>query len=169
MSAMNLVAWTGRYSPAFANRIRRWYVSYLVPFNRAAGIRVAEVDAVRARFRVHLKDRHRNRNVAGTVHGGAILALAETIHGVAVLWTFAPDKHRMFTKTAHIEYLAPGRGELSVEYCLSRNLRDRIERELAERARSEVTMESVVVDSRRKEIARLVATYVVLRPGTGNG
>lgn len=83
MSAMNLVAWIGRYSPALANRIRRWYVSYLVPFNRVAGIRVAEVDA--------------------------------------------------------------------------------------ERARSEVTMESVVVDSQRKEIARLSATYVVLRPGTGHG
>jgi len=166
---MNLVAWIGRYSPALANRIRRWYVSYLVPFNRAAGIRVAEVDAERARFRVRLKNLRRNLNVAGTVHGGAILALAETIHGVAVLWTFAPDKHRMFTKTARIEYLAPGRGELSVEYCLNRDLRDRIERELADRARSEVTMESVVVDSQRREIARLMATYVVLRPGTGDG
>jgi acyl-coenzyme A thioesterase PaaI-like protein len=153
-----------RVAPRFLNRVKRWYGNYFaVPANTAMGIRIVDVADDSSRVVVRLKDMRGNRNAAGTVHGAAIFALAETVHGTAVLWQFSPWRHRMFTKTAYLEFLAPGRGELVVEYSLSSELLDRIGRDLAEHGRSEVPAESLVKDLQGAEVARLTATYVVLR------
>lgn len=169
-SILKFAAWLDLRSPALAERSKRWYAGFLVPFNRAVGIRVVAAENVDgdARFAVRLKDRRSNHNAAGTVHGGAILALAETVHGAAILWRFTPDKHRMFTKSARIDYLTPGCGELFVEYRLSRELRERIESELAALDRAEVAMESIVTDGIGQHVARLNASYVILRRRTQN-
>lgn len=95
------------------------------------------------------------------MHGGVILALAETAHGVAVLWRFMPGRHSMFTKSARIEYCNPGRGELFVDYSAPAGLHDHLERELAASNRSKVELESVVTDAQGVTVAELYATYVV--------
>jgi len=131
------------------------------------GVRIVAVTADSSRVVVRLKNIRNNRNAAGTVHGAALFALAETVHGTAVLWQFPPTLHRMFTKTAYLEFLAPGRGELIAEYSLSRELLDRIGRELDEHGRSEVSTASCVRDRDGEVVAILSATYVVLRGRCG--
>lgn len=158
-----VASWLARRAPRWFDLAKRGYANYLaVPANTAMGIRIVEVAADSSRVVIRLKDRRKNQNAAGTVHGGVLFALAETVHGMAVLWQFSPLAHRMFTKTAHLEFLAPGRGELRVEYGLSRALLDRIRRDLAQ-GRAEVRAESCVRDRRGALVAKLSATYVVLR------
>jgi len=151
-------------APRFLNLIKRWYGNYIaVPANTVMGIRIAEVASDSSRVVVRLKNMRNNRNAAGTVHGAALFALAETVHGTAVMWQFSPILHRMFTKTAHLEFLTPGRGELVVDYSLSRDLLLRIGSELTEQGRSEISAESCVRDMAGEIVAKLSATYVVLR------
>lgn len=157
-------AGAGRRAPRLLALIKRWYGNYFaVPANTVMGVRIAEVAADSSRVVVRLKNMRKNRNAAGTVHGAAMFALAETVHGTAVLWQFSPLRRRMFTKTAQLEFLAPGRGELFVEYSLERELLDRIGCELAEHGRSEVSAQSCVRDMDGEIVAKLSASYVVLR------
>jgi len=157
-------SWLGTHAPRFLNLVKRWYGNYIaVPANMVMGIRIAEVASDSSRVVVRLKNMRSNRNAAGTVHGAALFALAETVHGTAVMWQFSPLRHRMFTTKAYLEFLTPGRGELVVDYSLSSELLHRIGRELAEHGRSEVSAESFVRDGDGVIVAKLCATYVVLR------
>lgn len=151
-------------APRILNLLKRWYGNYIAaPANTVMGIRIAEVAADSSRVVVRLKSRRNNRNAAGTVHGAALFALAETVHGTAVMWQFSPFRHRMFTTKAYLEFLTPGRGELVVDYSMDSELRQRIGRELAEHGRSEISAESCVRDMDGEVVAKLSATYVVLR------
>jgi uncharacterized protein (TIGR00369 family) len=160
---VKLLAWLDRRAPPLAALARRLVTAYLIPLNRIAGIRVVHVSSDVSRVVLRLKQRAANQNGSGTVHGGVLLALAETAHGVAVLWRFMPGRHTMFTKSARIEYRNPGRGELSVDYRVPEGLHGRIERDLATTSRSKVELESMVVDAQGVIVAELYATYIVLR------
>ncbi len=147
-----------------SSHITRWYANHLaVPANALLGVRIVRVDPASGAVTVKLASRRSNRNAAGTVHGAAIFALAETVHGAAVLWQHSPLRHRMFTKTASLRFIAPGKGDLFTTYTLGDELSQRIESELGTSGRCEVAAESEVRDSKGSEIARLHATYVVLR------
>ncbi len=160
------VSWLGTHAPCLLSLLKRWYANYIaVPANRVMGIRIAEVASDSSRVVVRLKNRRSNRNVAGTVHGAALFALAETVHGTAVMWQFSPLRHRMFTRTANLEFLMPGRGELVVDYSLSSELLHRISGELTAQGRAEVSAKSCVRNLDGEIVAKLSATYVVLRRG----
>lgn len=163
MSAAKLLTALERYAPGLAPRIKKWFVEYLVPANRAMGIRIDEVARDSSRVVLSLPRRRRNLNVGGTVHGAAIMALAETVHGVAVLWQFPPARHRMVTRTTRLEFVAPARTRLSTTFCLDPETRGRIEADLAARGRCDVELGSTVVDDRGQDVARLVASYQIRR------
>lgn len=147
-----------------------WYANHLaVPGNALLGIRIVRVDPASGQVTVKLKNRKNIHNAAGTVHGAAIFALAETVHGTAVMWQHSPRRHRMFTKTASLRFVAPGRGELFTTYALSDEIRSRLETELGTVGRCEVTAESRVRDANGAEVATLDATYVVLRSHPDSG
>lgn len=114
---------------------------------------------------LRLPPRRRNLNVGGSVHGAAIMALAETVHGVAVLWQFSPVRHVMVTKTAHIEFLARVHTQLRTSFGLTSEAHKRIDTALATRGLCEIELESNVVDVDGRRVARLVATYQIRRLG----
>lgn len=168
-------------APRCAQYAKRWFVQYLVPFNRRIGLRIEKVAPDSSEVMLRLPYRRGNQNVGGTVHGAAIMALAETAHGVAVLWQFPPDRHAMFAKESRLEFLSPGRGELSVRFALEPGVRARIAAELDSGGRCLVELASVVTDCQGTEVARLDATYHIRRraaegpaprgstSGSGNG
>lgn len=134
-----------------------------VPHNRAIGLRIDHVSFDSSRVALRLPTRRGNLNVGGTVHGAAIIALAESVHGVAVLWQFSPSDHVMVTRELRVEFLAPGRGTLFVEFALDEELRRSIAAELARSGRCEVRLASEVADVGGNTVARLVGSYVIRR------
>ena len=90
-------------------RVKKWGAEHLVPANRAFGIRIAEVVPDSSRVVLRLPPRRRNQNGDGTVHGGVLLAFAETVHGVAVLWPWWPARYSMVTRCARLAFSKPGR------------------------------------------------------------
>lgn len=149
--------------PRISETVKRLVVQWGVPFNRHVGIKIITVTPDSSRVVLHLPLRRRNLNVAGTVHGAALFALAETVHGVAVLWQFPPPMHRMFTKAAHIEFLARARGDLYVSFELPEATRCEIETAIEACGRAEITLQAGVDSSDGQVVATLCATYVVLR------
>jgi 1,4-dihydroxy-2-naphthoyl-CoA hydrolase len=152
-----------RRMPRGASRVKRWFVQYLVPFNRRIGLHIEYVAPDSSEVVLRLPARRGNRNVGGTIHGGAIMALAESVHGVAVLWQFPPARHLMFAKESRIEFLAPARGELTVSFSLEPAVRDRIASELEANGRCLIELVSVVKARDGTDIARLTATYHLRR------
>ena len=150
-----------RRAPRLTPVLKRWFVERGVPLNRTIGLRVDHVAFDSSQVVLRLPARRANLNPAGTVHGAAIAALAETVHGVAVLWQFSPANHVMVTRALRMEFLAPGKGTLFVEFALNESVRSFIATELARRGRCELQLESEVTDAGGKTVARLAASYVV--------
>jgi uncharacterized protein (TIGR00369 family) len=150
-----------RRAPRLAPVLKRWFVERGVPLNRTIGLRVDHVASDSSRVVLRLPARRRNLNPAGTVHGAAIAALAETVHGVAVLWQFSPADHVMVTRELCLEFLAPGKGTLFVEFALGESVRRGIATELARIGRCAIRLESEVTDGGGKTVARLAASYVI--------
>lgn len=144
-------------------RLRKWFVEYGVPANRHLGIKVVEVGPGTGSVVLKLPYRRSNLNVAGTVHGAAILALAESVHGVAILWRFDPADHLMYTRRANLEFLSPGRTALTVRYVLSPQTIETIENRLRQAGRHEFDLECTVRDQEGEPIAHLSATYHLRR------
>jgi len=157
------LAWLERHAPALAPPVKRWFVEWAVPLNRAVGLRVESVCPETGRVVLRLPARRRNRNASGTVHGGVLAAFAETVHGVAVLWRFSPATHHMVTREAHLQFQAPARGPLHVEYLLEKELGERIAEDLDRGGRCEVTLRSAVTDDDGRVVASLLATYLIRR------
>jgi uncharacterized protein (TIGR00369 family) len=127
MGLARLLSTVERHAPGVAHHLKIWFVERGVPLNRSIGLRVEEVAPDSSRVVLRLPPRRRNQNDGGTVHGGVITAFAETVHGVAVLWQFQPARHRMVTRSLRVEFLAPARGTLWVEYRLEEAVRRGIE------------------------------------------
>ena len=149
--------------PWIAPYLKRVFVEHLVPSNRSMGVRIERVSSDSCEFELALRSRRRNRNFIGSVNGGVLLAFAECIHGVAVLWRFSPASHRMVTKRAHMEYMAPGLGELYTRFALSSETCSFIASELAMAGTCEVELSSTVTDKEGTEIAKLRSTYQIRR------
>ena len=163
MRLANVLSLLERRAPRLTPRLRRWFVERGVPLNRAIGLRIDHVASDSSRVALRLPARRRNLNVGGTVHGAAITALAESVHGVAVLWQFSPSDHVMVTRELRVEFLAPGRGTLHVEFALDASLRRSIAEELARVGRCGVRLTSEVADDAGSTVARLVGSYVIGR------
>lgn len=152
-------------APRIAPWAKRWFVQRMVPFNHRIGLRIEEIAPDSSKVVLRLPPRRGNQNASGTIHGGVIMALAETVHGVAVLWQFPPAQHVMFAKTSHLEFVTPGRGELFTRFGLEPETRSRIAADLEANGRCLVDLTSVVTDRQGAEVARLVATYHIRRRG----
>ena len=139
----------------------RLLIEYNVPFHRGIGLRVAELDPSSGKVSLTLPYRKRNCNGASTIHGGVILALAESVHGISVLSRLGRENYRMFTKTANLSYIKKGVTDLMARFEMAPGAFEQLTATLAQQQFAEITLESSVTDVAGAEIARLLATYHV--------
>lgn len=64
--------------PGASFHLRKWFVEFGVPLNRAIGLRIKAVTPDSSRVVLQLPAHRRNMNVGGTIHGGVITAFAES-------------------------------------------------------------------------------------------
>ncbi len=126
---------------------KKWFVEYIVPANRRFGIKIASISDDSKTFTLKLPYKRKNLNVGRTVHGAAIMCLAETVHGVAVLWNFDPKNHRMVTSTTNLQFIKPGRSDLFVKFGLSEETVEELDQVLSAKGNTDVEFESQVTDS----------------------
>ena len=168
MRAVRALQILERRFPRIGPLLRKAFVEFGVPLNRAIGIRVDARTSGPDRTVLRLPPRRRNMNVGGTIHGGVITAFAETVHGVAVLWHFHPADHQMVTRSLQVDFLAPGRGALVVDFSLPDSDRRQISMDLANLGKCDISLMAEVHDTHGNTIARLTGIYT-LRQGKSVG
>lgn len=93
-------------------RLLNWYV----PF-RFAGVRVEQIDDDYRYARAALHARWYNRNYVGTHFGGTLYAMTDPFFMIMVMENLGKD-YLVWDRRAEVEYVAPGRGKVTVEFRL---------------------------------------------------
>ncbi|SOD63015.1 Acyl-coenzyme A thioesterase PaaI, contains HGG motif [Streptomyces zhaozhouensis] len=100
-------------TPRWLCRLMRWWP----PF-RAAGIKVEHIADDWTSARVRMRLRRLNRNYFGTQFGGSLYSMCDPFWAMLVLHRLGPGEYVVWDKAAEIEYVAPGRGDVTVEFVL---------------------------------------------------
>ena len=139
---------------------KKLFVNYFVPMNRTLGIRLRAMEDDGTVMT--MKGRRKITNYGGTIHGGAIMALAETVHGGAVLNKIGAFENLMVTKNCSLKFLKSGRGDLKVRFRLDAEREAFIKSRLEKDGKCEIELFSVVADSTGEPVAELTALYSII-------
>ena len=140
---------------------QKLFVNYIVPMNRTLGIKLKSMEDNETVM--IMKGRRKITNYGGTIHGGAIMALAETVHGGAVLNKIGAFGNLMVTRNCDLKFLKRGRGNLKVRFNLSDENEIYIKRHLERDGKCEIELVSAVTDSQGDTVAVLTALYYIKR------
>ncbi len=140
---------------------KKLFVNYLVPMNRTLGIKLKAMEDNETIMT--MKGRRKITNYGGSIHGGAIMALAETVHGGAVLNKIGAFKNLMVTKNCNLTFLKKAKGDLKVQFKLSAEDETTIKRQLKKDGKCEIELLSTVTDDNGDKVAYLTATYHIKR------
>jgi uncharacterized protein DUF4442 len=136
---------------------KKLFVGWIVPANRSLGIRLKSVDG--KKITMSLKKCRKNTNYGGTVHGAAMMALGETIHGMGVLQQIGTFDHMMVSKNTNMAFLKKGKGELQVAFELDSSTEDFIKEELSKNDKCIVNLTAEIKDTEGDVISILSADY----------
>lgn len=111
-----------RWSPVALRRILSLYPPFLF-----GGIRVLDVAPDFSGARVRVRRSLLNRNLNGTVFGGTLYSAADPIYALLFWQLFAREGRglRVWTKSAAVEFIAPVRGRVVLEFALPADLVER--------------------------------------------
>jgi len=140
---------------------RKLFVNYIVPMNRTLGIKLKTMEDNETVM--IMKGKRKITNYGGTIHGGAIMALAETVHGGAVLNKIGAFDNLMVTKNCDLKFLKRGRGNLRVSFKLNAESEAYIKSHLEKNGKCEIELVSAVTDSQGDTVAELTALYYIKR------
>ena len=140
---------------------KKLFVNYFVPMNRTLGIKLKTMKDDRTVM--VMKGKRKITNYRGTIHGGAIMALAETVHGGAVLNRIGAFENMMVTKNCMIKFLKQARGNLEVHFNLNAENEAYIKGNLEKNGKCEIELDSAVTDSQGDTVAELTALYFIKR------
>lgn len=140
---------------------QKLFVNYIVPMNRTLGIKLKTMEENETVMT--MKGRRKITNYGGTIHGGAIMALAETVHGGAVLNKIGAFENLMVTKNCALKFFKKGKGDLKVHFTLDDENAAFIKSNLDENGRCEIELISTVTDSQGDTVAELTALYHIKR------
>ena len=91
-------------------KLLRWRMNWYPAF-RSSGARIAHIAEDMREVTVRLPLNRTTRNLHGTIYGGSMYAAVDPLHAVLVAYHLGPDFH-VWMKSAKIDFLRPGRGEL---------------------------------------------------------
>jgi acyl-coenzyme A thioesterase PaaI-like protein len=133
-----------------------------VPFNRYLGLEYASVGSGSAEIR--LLDREEHRNHVGTLHAGALFAVAEAASGAAFVASFAERLAEVVpvVESAEIRFSAPARGTITAHARMTTPANVLLE-ELDRDGRTRPPVEVRLVDAGGKEVAAMSVVWNVKR------
>ena len=127
-----------------------------IPYTRDLGLVIdhAGDDEVR----MTLPDQPATRNLAGSVHAGALFSFGETVAGVAAgMRTF--ERAFPFARRAEIRYRRPGQGVLRGRARVAADEIARVLEEIEREGRSQLAVSVVLEDEKGQTVAELVIEY----------
>jgi acyl-coenzyme A thioesterase PaaI-like protein len=127
-----------------------------IPTARNMGVRVVEARRGVAAATVPVEG---NGNHFGVIYAGVQFTVAEILGGIIALSTFDSSKYFPLVKNVDIAFVGMARSELRAQASLDDETIARIEAEVAERGKSDFTLEAVVTDADDKTVATTRGLY----------
>lgn len=109
-------------------------VEGMIPFVARTGFEIVDAGRGHCTARLPLEP---NVNHVGFMYAGALYTLAEVPGGVVAMTTFDPASTYPLVKEMTIRFSKPARSAISVSVSLSEDEIERVEREVAERGKSD--------------------------------
>ncbi|MEU7318245.1 DUF4442 domain-containing protein [Streptomyces sp. NPDC007083] len=138
-------------------RVLNWYPPY-----RFAGIRVLEIADDWSSARVRLKLGRLNRNYFGTQFGGSLYSMSDPFWALLVVNRLGPD-YVVWDKSAEIEFVAPGRGDVYADFKLTEDRLEEIRAATADGSKTLPWFESTVTAADGTVVARVRKQLYVRR------
>lgn len=135
-------------------------VNYWPPF-LGAGIKIKEVNQDRTRFLITLRLTQRNKNLYGTQFGGSLYAMTDPFYAFILVLNLGDD-YIVWDKSAHIEFIKPGRSKVFADINISAERIEKIKAEISEIGKSTYTFETNITDKDQNVIA-IVSKEVYIR------
>ena len=127
-----------------------------IPYTRDLGLVIEH--AGDGEVRMSLPDQPATRNLAGSLHAGALFTFGETLAGVAAgMRTF--ERAFPFARRAEIRYRRPGRGALCGRARVADDEIARVLAELERDGRSQLAVSVVLEDADGQTVAELTIEY----------
>ncbi len=135
-----------------------------IPYTRKLGFAIDR--AADGEVRMTLPDAETTRNLAGTVHAGALFTFGETVAGVAAgLETL--ERAFPFARRAEIRYRRPARGSVTGLARVDAVETERVLDELSREGRSELTVAVRLSGADGRTVAEMEVDYA-FRPMEGS-
>lgn len=128
------------------------------------GIHVDEIAKDFTYAKVSMKLKFYNRNYVGIHFGGSLYAMTDPFYMLLLLHRLGP-KYRILDQSAHIEYIAPGKGKVHAEFHVDDALLEELKQKTASGEKLLHDFVINVLDEDNQTIARIVKTiYIRKRP-----
>lgn len=144
-------------------RMLRWLLNLYPPY-LGAGIRVQHISPDLRSVKVAMKLTRWNRNYVGTQFGGSLYAMVDPFYMLLLIEQLGRD-YIVWDKAASIDFIAPGKGPVFVEFHVDDALLDDIRQQTATGKKCLPRVQVDIRDGAGELVARVDKTlYVRLKP-----
>jgi acyl-coenzyme A thioesterase PaaI-like protein len=140
-------------------RTLRRLINFWPPFF-FAGIRLIGMSDDGRRAEAELRLRWWNRNAVGTMFGGSLFAMTDPFYPLMLQYNLGPG-YSVWTKSASVEFVSPGRTIARARFLLSPENLDEIRRETASGKKFEPVFCVDICDPAARLIAKVSLTLYV--------
>ena len=102
-----------KFSPKALKRLLNFYPPYL-----GAGIKIEDISNDWTELQVSMSLRWYNRNAVGTHFGGSLYSMVDP-HVMLLLMQLLGKKYFVWDKSAHIDFIKPGKGKVTATIKIS--------------------------------------------------
>lgn len=138
-------------------------LNYWPPMALGPGIRVDEIQPDFRYAKVSLPLRFYNRNYVATHFGGSLYSMCDPMY-MLLLLNVLGSEFIVWDKAATIEYIKPGKGDVSAEFFLDNELIESLKEMKADEKRL-VDLPVEVKNDNDEVVARIVKTEYIRRKG----
>ncbi|KLT72431.1 translation elongation factor P (EF-P) [Neisseria arctica] len=145
-----------------SNRVR--HILNLWPPFLFSGIRITEISPDYRRCRAELKNWPGTRNANGSQFGGSLFSMTDPVYSLMLMGLLG-ERYFIWDKSAHIDFIKPGRSKIFLECMIGDDLLHDIRTHTANGEKYLPEIEMILTDEKGDIIAKVKRTlYIRLKP-----
>ncbi|WP_438964407.1 PaaI family thioesterase [Winogradskyella sp.] len=130
------------------------------PMYRRTTAKIVDVSDDLLYIKIRLKLNWKNRNYAGTMFGGSMLAATDPIYMIQLLQILG-DQYIVWDKAVDAKYKKPGKGTIYGEFIFTKEEIDSIKKTVLEKNHMDLTKTMSLVDAEKNIIATFNKTLYI--------
>ena len=149
------VIWSFARNPRFIKFLSRFYAPFL-----GTGVRVTKLSPDYKECEICLKLSWYNRNYVGTQFGGSMFVMTDPFYTLMLINILGSD-YMVWDKAACIEFVKPGKTELSAEFKLTDEFVNEIIKKTSDGSPLNLKFDVDIVDKQGEVVAKVDKTVYV--------